>query len=65
MRNDRAQRILQENSQYEIREGYSGRGMYGKETIAIVVPSSDDVDFLKKKYRGLKVDNMGMSYIVY
>lgn len=65
MKKQTAGEILELDSDYSLRENYSGRFMYGKETYAVVVPSRADVGFLKKKYDGLKSDNMGKDYIVY
>ena len=59
-------KILEENDDedYRIREDYSGRGMFGKQTYAIIVPTFDDAGFLCKKYK-LRKDNMGLNYVVY
>jgi hypothetical protein len=55
--------------------GYSGRGMFGKTTIAIVVPSRDDLnnillqlpnepEFLSE-LKALRTDNLGRDLIAY
>ena len=66
MDRDKAEKIVAENEDYELREGYSGRFMYGAETTAVIVPTRDDVGYVKKKYGGyLSSDNMALDYIVY
>lgn len=43
---------------------YSGRFMYGRECPAVVV--DDPYDFIAEMgMKGLKVDNMGLQYVVY
>jgi hypothetical protein len=53
-------------------DNYSGRGMFGKETAALTVPSQEDVGALsalagKKLGRRLhwRIDNLGRRYIAY
>lgn len=65
MERELAQKLVRENEEYRLREGYSGRGMYGRETNAIIVSSRDDVGYLRKQYEGLRWDEMGLDYIVY
>ena len=65
-----AKEIVNEYADYELMEDYSGRGMFGKTTTAIVVPSRDDVGYLKKKLENekdieLSSDNYAMDYLVY
>lgn len=43
---------------------YSGRGMYGKTCPAVIVDSVEDT-IADLGMRGLRTDNMGMSYVVY
>lgn len=48
---------------YEVIE-YSGKGMYGRECPAVVVPNI--LDFVSEiGMKGLKSDNMGLDYVVY
>ena len=48
---------------YEV-EGYSGRCMYGRECPSITVDDVHDT-IAEIGMKGLKSDNMGLSYIVY
>ncbi len=66
----RIKEILQEVANEiggEVREGYSGRGMYGKECYGIVCENS--IECIEAAFamglRGAKTDNMGLRYIVY
>lgn len=43
-------------------EGYSGRGMFGTKTSAVVLPGWAISDSMRKKYR---VDNMGLDMVIY
>lgn len=65
MEKELAQKILEEDAEYELYEDYSGRGMFGNTTTAIVVPNRQDVRFLKEDYPELKSDNLGLKYILY
>jgi hypothetical protein len=47
-----------------LRPNYSGRGMYGTVTTAVEIDSYADAMTLVKKYK-LRIDNMGLGYIVY
>lgn len=48
---------------YEVRE-YSGRGMFGRECPGVVV--DNPLNFVAEiGMKGLKIDNMGLQYIVY
>ena len=55
--------------EYTTYDGYSGRGMYGATTDALVVMNTVDMGFIVKKAqrRGvtLRSDNLGLQYIVY
>lgn len=69
------------DAEYEVYENYSGRGMYGETTTAIVVPSvlkfatdvlrvsnsfvDEDGDCLLCELQNLKSDNLGRDYIIY
>ena len=66
----------QGNQECEIREGYSGRGMYGSTTVGFVVDSLPQllVDVLNyyndgcgqsETFEGFNTDNMGRSMILY
>jgi len=49
-------------------ENYSGRGMYGKTTAAVVCSNPDDVVFIMGKLGiedSRRVDNLGLGYVVY
>lgn len=46
----------------KIYEGYSGRGMFGSTTTAVVLPGYMISDAMRKKYR---VDNMGLDMVIY
>ena len=48
---------------YEVRD-YSGRGMFGRQCPGVTVDNANDF-IAEIGMRGLKVDNMGLSYIVY
>ena len=48
---------------YKVRT-YSGRGMYGRQCLGITVDQPNTV-IAEIGMRGLKIDNMGLSYIVY
>jgi hypothetical protein len=65
MKKELAKKILAEDPSYKIMEGYSGRYMYGAQTVAVEVPSMDDVGHLRKKYGNLRWDNLGLHYVVY
>ena len=48
---------------YEVKD-YSGRGMFGRECPSVTVDNY--LDFIAEMgMKGLKVDNMGLSYVVY
>ena len=48
---------------YVVRD-YSGRGMYGKSCYGVTVDNFNDF-IAEMGMKGLKVDNMGRSFIVY
>ena len=48
---------------YEVRV-YSGRSMYGRECPSVTVNNPNDF-IAEIGMKGLKIDNMGLSYIVY
>ena len=70
-----------DGERYSIFENYSGRGMFGRTTTAIVIPEintfvSDilfcakelgrmDEDCLLDNFSQIRFDNLGMEYIVY
>ena len=74
-------RLIADYNDGEVREDYSGRGMYGRETAGVVLdflPESmdellegaeEDVEFLQEDGipipNGFSSDNMGMGYIIY
>jgi hypothetical protein len=65
----RAVQEMNDNGDYaNLREDYSGRGMYGATCYGAVVEDIDEFVHLAKKH-GIKqkpcTDNMGMKYIVY
>lgn len=67
-----AQRIAfeaDEGDALEMRESYSGRGMFGKTTAAITGPDSKRIFEIAEEAgiptAGFRVDNMGMDWIVY
>lgn len=48
---------------YEVKD-YSGRGMFGRRCPSVIV--DDYLDFIAEiGMKGLKVDNMGLRYVVY
>lgn len=57
----------------EPKPAYSGRGMFGRETLALIVYRHDIGDFeeiIKKKlgrdvFADLRIDNLGLDYIIY
>jgi hypothetical protein len=48
---------------YEV-DDYSGRGMFGKKCPSVVVENPNDF-IAEMGMKGLKVDNMGLKYVVY
>lgn len=52
-----------ENLGYEVRD-YSGRGMFGRQCPGVTVDNANEF-IAEIGIKGLKVDNMGLSYIVY
>ena len=54
-----------------VREDYSGRGMYGRETAAVSTRYSEDIFAtigvlgLRLRRANLSVDNMGLGFVVY
>lgn len=61
--------LEEDDAEVSLREGYSGRGMYGKTTAGIVVDTIGFVYYamgrLGLEFVELREDNMGLSYIVY
>ena len=56
----------------EVRNDYSGRFMFGQNTNAIIVTNSDEKGVLQHAYNKthkdkivLKIDSMGMDYVIY
>lgn len=49
---------------YEVNEHYSGRFMYGRECPSVTVDNPNDF-IAEMGMKGLRVDNMGLSYVVY
>ena len=49
----------------EIRDDYSGRGMFGATCYGIVTDGPEIVDKLTPLGTNQKIDNMGLDYIVY
>ncbi len=45
-------------------DDYSGRGMYGRYCPSVVVKNPNDF-IAEMGMKGLKVDNMGLKYVVY
>jgi hypothetical protein len=63
-----AEHLNGEGTDAEVRENYSGRGMYGESTAAVVTPHADDVAHamgLLGIADSRRVDNMGLGYVVY
>jgi hypothetical protein len=60
-----ANKILKKSNDYTLYEEYSGRSMYGKTTIGVIVPSYEDCLILCRSYSNLRCDNLGKQYIVY
>lgn len=72
---------VDENEQYEIYENYSGRGMFGRNCLGVVVKQGysfmefiinltrymddNDVDDVDFKLEGATYDNFGLDTIVY
>lgn len=72
---------VDENEQYEIYENYSGRGMFGRSCLGVVVKQGysfmefiinltrcmddNDVDDIDFKLEGVTYDNLGLDTIVY
>lgn len=50
-----------------VREGYSGRYMYGKKVAAVVAGDINELVYCAKAcgVRSPRKDNMGLSYIIY
>ena len=48
---------------YDVKD-YSGRGMFGRECPSVVVENPNDF-IAEMGIKGLKVDNMGLKYVVY
>lgn len=64
----RAKQIVEKlGEEYSVREGYSGRGMYGKSCLGIAGPDLMEIQHEASVY-GLgvaKTDSMGLNYIAY
>ncbi len=65
----KAQEVAAQFEGADVREDYSGRGMYGQTCIGIVCEESDLEEVVaaarKKGFKGYSTDNMGKSIIVY
>lgn len=73
--------FISENEQYELYENYSGRGMFGRTCLGIIVQRNDsfidfiikltkylddnDVDDIDFKLEGATYDNLGLDTVVY
>lgn len=73
--------FISENEQYELYENYSGRGMFGRTCLGVIVQRNDsfmdfiinltkymddyDVDDIDFKLEGATYDNLGLDTIVY
>lgn len=73
--------FISENDQYELYEGYSGRGMFGRKCLGVVVKQgysfmdfiinltrymdNYDVDDIDFKLEGATYDNLGLDTVVY
>ena len=72
---------VDENEQYELYEGYSGRGMFGRKCLGVVEKQGcsfmdfiinltrymddNDVDDIDFKLEGATYDNLGLDTVVY
>lgn len=72
---------VDENDQYELYEGYSGRGMFGRKCLGVVVKQGysfmdfiinltrymddNDVEDADFKLEGATYDNLGLDTVVY
>ena len=63
---NKIEKFLSED-EFKIYEGYSGRGMFGRTSKLAITTDYHPSTFEGKKLikLGLKVDNMGMSFIYY
>lgn len=57
--------LKEEGCRAEIRENYSGRGMYGTTCYGIVTNAPEIVSKLTPLKTHEKIDNMGLDFIVY
>lgn len=61
--------LEEEGDEAELREEYSGRGMFGKTTTGIVIDTIGFVYYamgrLQLEFAHLRTDNMGLRMIVY
>lgn len=73
--------FISENEQYELYENYSGRGMFGRTCLGVIVQRNDsfmdfiinltrymdnyDVDDIDFKLEGATYDNLGLDTVVY
>ena len=73
--------FVNENEQYSLYENYSGRGMFGRTCLGVIVQQNDsfmdfiikltkylddnDVDDVDFKLEGATYDNLGLDTIVY
>lgn len=65
------------NQDISLREGYSGRGMFGRETFGVVIESlpillADVINYARDQkmddapdFQGFSTDNMGRDIIIY
>lgn len=73
--------FISENEQYSLYENYSGRGMFGRTCLGVIVQRNDsfmdfiinltrylddnDVDDIDFKLEGATYDNLGLDTVVY
>ena len=73
--------FVSENEQYELYENYSGRGMFGRSCLGVVIKQGysfmdfiinltrymddNDVDDIDFKLEGATYDNLGLDTVVY
>ena len=73
--------FISENEQYSLYENYSGRGMFGRACLGVIVQRNDsfidfiikltkylddnDVDDIDFKLEGATYDNLGLDTVVY
>lgn len=70
MTKDEARQVLEfcwdEGIEADEYGAYSGRGMYGRETQAVVIGDAFDKKVIERKVnREFSLDNLGLKYIIY